>query len=88
MQQEVWHDRAVSEPTVQERFADLVQELVGEPGVTPPDEKRRGFGSTSLRVHGTKTFAMVVWDHLVLKLPEARVDQLLTDGAGEPFVMR
>jgi hypothetical protein len=75
-------------PDVHERFADLVEEMVGEPGVTPPDEKRRGFGSTSLRVHGSKTFAMVVWEHLVLKLPAARVAELLADGSGEPFVMR
>ena len=69
-----------------ERFAELVEEMVGEAGVTPPGEGR-GFGSDTLRV-ANKTFAMVVDDQLVLKLPKARVDDLVDLGLGERLVMR
>jgi hypothetical protein len=78
-------DGASSSP-VEEQFAELVEELVGEPGVTPPGEGR-GFGSDTLRVGG-KTFAMVVHDRLVLKLPRATVDALVDEHAAERLEMR
>ena len=65
------------------RFADLVDELAGIDGVTPP-EGGRGFGRSALRFR-RKVFAMLVRGRLVLKLPEARVGALVAAGAGVPF---
>lgn len=66
-----------------ERFERVVDELVGEPGVTPPPGGG-GFGRSALRVHG-RIFAMFVRGTLVVKLPRARVDELLAAGAGVRF---
>jgi hypothetical protein len=43
-----------------------------------------GFGKSALRVNG-KIFAMTTQGHLVLKLPQARVDALIASGDGAPF---
>ena len=45
---------------------------------------QRAFGSTSLKTDG-KIFAMLVKDRLVVKLPAARVEQLVVEGVGEAF---
>ncbi len=45
---------------------------------------RRSFGSTSLKANG-KIFAMLVKDHLVVKLPEERVNALIDERAGNRF---
>jgi hypothetical protein len=69
----------------EERFARLVDDLAGEPGVEPPGTgRRRGFGSSALTVGGA-IFAMLVSGGLVVKLPAARVAELIGAGAGEPF---
>jgi hypothetical protein len=68
---------------VADRFADLVDELIGVDGVTPP-EGGAGFGRSALRFR-RKIFAMLVRGRLVLKLPEARVSDLVAAGAGVPF---
>jgi hypothetical protein len=44
----------------------------------------KGFGSLGLKVNG-KLFAMPVRGTLVLKLPRARVDELVAAGEGEHF---
>ena len=67
----------------EQRYAALVDELVGSPGVTPPAEGS-GFGASALKVDG-RIFAMLVGDALVLKLPKSRVDALVTAGEGGPF---
>jgi len=71
--------------TSEERYAALVDALVGEPGVTPPtaDAPQR-FGSTSLKINN-KIFAMLVRGRLVVKLPAQRVDALTASGEGERF---
>jgi hypothetical protein len=74
------HGAAVRPP--EERFEDLVDELVGVAGVTPP--RGGGFGRSALRFNG-KIFAMLVRGELVLKLPEERVDELIEDGHGDRF---
>jgi hypothetical protein len=74
-------DDPVDDPAA--RFADLVDDLVGIDGVTPP-ERGRGFGRSALRFR-RKIFAMLVRGRLVLKLPEARVGALVAAGAGVPF---
>ena len=66
-----------------DRFADLVDELVGIAGVTPP-RGGSGFGRTALRFQN-KIFAMLVRGRLVLKLPAERVDALIASGDGLRF---
>lgn len=46
--------------------------------------KKRGFGGGAL-VAGGRIFAMLAHDRLVVKLPRARVDQLVTEGLGVRF---
>jgi hypothetical protein len=67
----------------EERFEHLVDEFVTVEGVTPPSPGR-GFGSSALR-YQKKIFAMCVRGRLVVKLPKARVDELVSDGAGTRF---
>jgi hypothetical protein len=69
--------------TADERFADLVDELVGLPGVTPP-RGGGGFGRNALR-WDKKIFAMLVRGSLVVKLPAKRVDELVEAGEGVRF---
>ena len=64
------------------RFAALIDELLGIPGVTPP--RGGGFGRSALRVEN-KIFAMLVRGHLVLKLPRRRIDALIAAGQGTRF---
>lgn len=69
--------------TPEERFAAIVEELLSNPDVTPPTEGK-GFGSSGLKIHD-KFFAMLVRGKLVVKLPKARVDALISEGEGERF---
>ena len=48
------------------------------------DGAQRAFGSTSLKTDG-KIFAMLVHDRLVVKLPPARVTELVAAGEGSAF---
>ena len=66
----------------EERFAALVDDLIGAPGVTPPGGS--GFGRSALRVDG-RIFAMLVRGSLVVKLPKARVAELVAAGFGVHF---
>lgn len=65
------------------RFEALVDALSTDPDVTVPGGGT-GFGAGALRVHN-KIFAMLVGGRLVVKLPKARVDALVTDGHGVRF---
>jgi hypothetical protein len=66
------------------RYADLARRMAGEPGITHITEGK-GFGSSGqLKVRG-RIFAMLVRGELVLKLPRARVDELVEAGAGTRF---
>lgn len=67
----------------EDRFEDLVDELVGIAGVTPP-RGGSGFGRNALRFQN-KIFAMLVRGRLVLKLPADRVDALIAAGQGGRF---
>ncbi|MDX6254481.1 MAG: hypothetical protein QOJ11_815 [Frankiales bacterium] len=64
-------------------FEDLVDAFAGVDGVDPPGSGR-GFGASALKVDG-RIFAMRPREHLVVKLPAARVAQLIADGAGVAF---
>jgi hypothetical protein len=101
--------------TPEERFDDLVAELLGTEGVTPPvselasepsntavspslrgDTASRhracevtaqpggGFGRSALR-YRNRIFAMLVRGRLVVKLPRARVTELVAAGEGVRF---
>ncbi len=67
----------------EDRYEELIGELVGVAGVTPPDGGS-GFGRSALRFQ-RKIFAMLVRGRLVLKLPAERVDALIAAGEGARF---
>ena len=70
--------------TPEERYAALVDELVGKAGAEPPAGGPQRFGSTSVKVNG-KMFAMFSHGKLVVKLPEKRVAELAAAGTGEQW---
>jgi hypothetical protein len=76
----------VTEPAApDERFERLVATFAGRPGGGLPGEHgRHGFGSSALTA-GRSIFAMLSRDRLVVKLPRARVAELIASGQGEPF---
>ncbi len=76
-------DHTARELLPAERFEDLVDDLVGQDGVTPP-QGGAGFGRSAVRFNG-KIFAMLVRGQLVLKLPVGRVDDLIAAGHGKRF---
>jgi hypothetical protein len=69
--------------TPEDRFDDLVDELLATDGVSPPSPGG-GFGSSALRIQN-KIFAMLVRGRLVVKLPKSRVDELVAAGDGDRF---
>jgi hypothetical protein len=66
--------------TASEMYDGVVNALKGEAEIG----EGRGFGSSALKVNG-KIFAMLNTGRLVVKLPRARVSELLTNDVGEPF---
>ena len=72
---------AESEPD--SRYEDLIDGLLGSDGVTPP-RGGGGFGRSAVRFQD-KIFVMLVRGRLVLKLPAARVDDLIAAGDGVRF---
>ena len=70
-----------STTTPAERYAALVETMLGYPEVT---QEGKGFGATSLKVRG-KIFAMLASERLVVKLPKVRVDALIASAEGERF---
>lgn len=76
---------ALEKSGVEDRFAAIVAALSKTPGVTHSKPGSRLFGSSSLKVHD-KIFAMVSSSgEFVVKLPKARVDALVSTGAGNRF---
>ncbi|MFJ3791115.1 hypothetical protein [Kitasatospora sp. NPDC090091] len=67
-----------------ERFAELVEELEPLAGVTGPGAGGRRFGSDALKADN-RIFAMLSAGRLVVKLPRARVDELVAAGEGEHY---
>lgn len=74
---------SAEDAALRERYEGLVDDLVGLPGVTPP-QGGRGFGRSAVRFSG-KIFVMFVRGRLVLKLPVARVTALVDAGHGVRF---
>jgi hypothetical protein len=72
-------ENAVDDPG----FAPVVAAVASKGGVTR--EARQGFGSGALKVNG-KIFAMMTpRAEFVVKIPRARVDELVNQGVGERF---
>jgi|HubBroStandDraft_6_1064221.scaffolds.fasta_scaffold1200081_2 hypothetical protein len=65
------------------RYQDLIDDLLAGPGVTPPPGGS-GFGRGAVRFQ-KKIFVMFVRGRLVLKLPAARVDELVAADEGVRF---
>jgi TfoX/Sxy family transcriptional regulator of competence genes len=73
--------RRQPDPQAEQRFDQLAVQFLADPTVT----QGTGFGSSpGLRTTG-KIFAMLVNSELVVKLPKARVDQLVASGTGARF---
>ena len=70
--------------TAETRYADLVRKLASGPGVTVITEGK-GFGSSGQLKVGGRIFAMLVRGVLVVKLPRARVDELIAQREGVHF---
>lgn len=66
------------------RYDELVRSFVRRSGVTHITEGK-GFGSSGQLKVGGKIFAMLVGGELVLKMPRARVDELVRAGEGRHF---
>lgn len=75
------------------RFAEVVAAFAADRRLAPiaaslraerAEHRARKFGSGALKVNG-KIFAMVVRDHLVVKLPKDRVSELVEASAGKHF---
>ena len=64
-------------------FESLCDAYASVDGVTVPSGET-GFGSNAIKVNKS-IFAMLVNDRIVVKLPAARVGQLISDGDGVPF---
>jgi hypothetical protein len=64
-------------------FESLCEEYAGVSGVTVP-EGGSGFGSQAIKINKS-IFAMLVSARLVVKLPAARVAELISSGQGLPF---
>jgi hypothetical protein len=75
--------RGAEEIGPDDRYTDLVDDLMGVAGVTPP-RGGGGFGRSALKFEN-KIFAMFVRGRLVLKLPAERVDSLVAAGDGVRF---
>lgn len=72
-------------PAAAGHYAALVAELADVAGVVDAaDEPGRGFASKGLKVHG-KLFATLMRDHLLVKLPQRRVAEVIASGDGLPF---
>jgi hypothetical protein len=69
-----------------ERWEALVEAMLAEGSATYGNKggPERAFGATSLKTDG-KIFAMLVKERLVVKLPAARVEELVEAGVGERF---
>lgn len=76
---------AEAEEGHQARFAEVVQALANEAGVSHGKPGSRTFGHSALKVHD-KIFVMVSSSgDFVVKLPKARVDALEAGRAGKRF---
>ena len=77
----------MTQPTPAARYQALIELFRAEPDVSPPSVgvgHTRGFGANALKIDG-RIFAMLAHERLVVKLPRARVDELVANGTGLRF---
>jgi hypothetical protein len=68
-----------------ELFSALCAEYSGVTGVSVPEAGGgRGFGSNAIKINN-RIFAMLAGGRLVVKLPRARVTELIETGHAQPF---
>ena len=73
----------LSNTTIHSVFAEIAKSFASDDQITFGEGK--GFGANALKVRG-KIFAMISSKNvLVLKLPKARVNQMVQDGLGDYF---
>ena len=79
-------ERDAADVDAAERWKRLVADILADGTATYGNEDgpKRAFGATSLKTDG-RIFAMLVKGRLVVKLPAARVAELVEAGAGERF---
>jgi hypothetical protein len=71
--------------TPEQRFAHVVAKLCSRPGVSVTVPRKRGLGSTALCIND-KIFAILSSkEEFVVKLPKARVDELVAAARGTRF---
>jgi hypothetical protein len=76
----------IGRSTAERKFSQVVEAISRLPGTEVGGGK--GFGSGALKVKG-KIFAMISSrDQVVVKLPTARVDELVASGKGKRFEPR
>jgi TfoX/Sxy family transcriptional regulator of competence genes len=68
--------------TPEDRYADLRIHFFSQGEVEP--QPNRGFGGSALTIHG-RIFALCTRGRLVVKLPKARVDELVASDWGVRF---
>jgi hypothetical protein len=74
-----------SREKMEERFAAVVEALIGEKSVSLGQKGKKGFGSSALQVNG-KIFAMISSSgNFVVKLPMQRVEELEASSVGAKF---
>ena len=66
-----------------ELFEQLCIEYAGVDGVRVPDGSERGFAALAIKINGA-VFVMLMKGQLAVKLPAARVRELIDRGQGEP----
>jgi len=74
---------AAKKKAPRDHFEDVVARFAKKRGVTAPSGGS-GFGKAALRVDG-KIFAMLVRDEFVVKLPKARVVEVIAARGGRAF---
>ena len=67
-----------------ELFEQLCVEYAGVDDVTVPDGSSRGFGAKAIKINGA-VFVMLIQGQLAVKVPAARVRELVDRGQGEPL---
>ena len=67
-----------------ELFKALCTEYTGVDGVHVPDGSDRGFGAQAIKINGV-VFVMLIQGQLAVKVPAARVRELVDQGQGEPL---
>jgi hypothetical protein len=67
--------------TPKQRYARMAKMLLKDPKITQP-KRKKGFGSSGLYTRGKLFAALSYRNRLILKLPEARVNEIVAQRKG------